>query len=380
MIWPGAADTMQISVIIPTYNRRQALELVLRAYEAQEPRDLSFEVVVVDDGSTDGTLEWLTSWRPLRYSLRLATQPNSGPSEARNRALTFCRGELVLFIGDDIEPIPRFLAEHWQGHLELADPGAAVLGLTLWAPSIALTATMRHIVGPGGQQFSYGHFKDGSEYDFRHLYTSNISLRRTLLDRAPEYFSSSLSGRIYAYEDTELAYRLVDYGLRIVYREAALSYHHHPYEVRGFYRRQMRVGEAAVVLYNMLPQLKKWVDLREIDWTRLQLLWAGPATRARLRQTEEKLAEWEERALSLAAFFDPVDPEGMDGLLWPLFRYGFLKGLAISLFPPELAKRLCAAQYLKLMPPAVSGFSVRLMARGLPVPQADTRAISSLLH
>ena len=370
---------MQFTVVVPTYNRRPALELVLRAYECQEPPDLSFEMVVVNDGSTDDTADFLAAWRPRRYTLRFATQRQSGPSEARNLGLSMARGDLVLLIGDDIEPAPDFLAQHWQGHLEQADRGAAILGLTRWAPTLEVTATMRHIVGPGAQQFSYHYFVDGTEYDFRHLYTSNISLRRALLERESECFSSSLSGRIYAYEDTELAYRLADHGLRIVYRAAALSHHHHPYEVRGFFRRQQRVGEAAAVLYDMLPQLKKWLDVRELDWRRLRLLGADPSLERRLAVLLEELPEWEERALRFASFFDPVDPEGVDDLLWPLFRYPFLKGLASRLFEPRVAGRLCAAEFLRLIPPSVVHFEARMAARGLPVPRADEAAFRALL-
>jgi len=370
---------MQISIVIPTYNRCEALELVLRAYEAQEPRDLSFEIVVVNDGSVDDTAELLASWRPRRYTLRFAHQEQSGPCEARNLALSMARGDVVLLIGDDIEPVPDFLEQHWQGHRELADPGGAILGLTLWAPSIPTTATMRHIVGPGAQQFSYHYFVDGTEYDFRHFYTSNISVRRALLNREKEYFSSSLSGRIYAYEDTELAYRLADHGLRIVYRSSALSFHHHPYEVRGFYRRQERVGEAAAVLYDMLPELKKWLEIRELDWRRLHLLSASRAMRERLAFVEEELVEWEERAIRFAAFFDPIDPDGIDDLLWPLFRYAFLKGLASRLYSPAVASRLCAAEYLRLIPPSVVCFEARMAAQELPVPRADERALRALL-
>ena len=65
---------------------------------------------------------------------------------------------------------------------------------------------MRHVDGPGAQQFSYHYMVDGAEYDFRHFYTSNVSLRRDLLDREPEGFSTEFPAA--AFEDAELAYRL----------------------------------------------------------------------------------------------------------------------------------------------------------------------------
>ena len=61
-----------ISVVIPSFNRAEGLRTVLRAFEEQRPRDLPFEVVVVDDGSTDETPRVLADWRSRRFSLRLS--------------------------------------------------------------------------------------------------------------------------------------------------------------------------------------------------------------------------------------------------------------------------------------------------------------------
>lgn len=368
---------MRFTVIVPSYNRREALALALAAWELQQPRELDFEVIVIDDGSTDGTVEMLADYRSDRFALRFDRQPNSGPSEARNRGLGMARGDFVVIVGDDIEPEPDFLAEHLQGHLELADPGSAILGLTEWARDLPQSATMRHIVGPGAQQFSYFYFEDGAEYDFRHLYTSNISLRRGLLLREREAFSSELSGRIYAYEDTELGYRLARRGLKIVYRQAALAWHHHAYEARGFFRRQQRVGEAASVLYSMLPQLKKWVDLREHDACRLRWLRESAARRARRRRVAEELDTWEARVLRLASYLDPIDPPGVDGLLWPLFRYAFLKGIALRQAPDHSAD-LCAAHFLELLPPAVAALSSTLQIHQIPASRADLDTVAAL--
>ena len=71
------------SVVMPSYNRRPILQRVLAAWEHQEPYDLPFEVVIVDDGSSDGTAEWLAEQRPERFRLRRAVQTNSGPARAR---------------------------------------------------------------------------------------------------------------------------------------------------------------------------------------------------------------------------------------------------------------------------------------------------------
>lgn len=361
------------SVLMPSYNRRRTLERVLAAYERQTPRDLPFEVVVVDDGSTDGTDELLASWRSRRYAFRFARQVNGGPACARNRGLELARGELVLFTGDDIEPAPRLLAEHWAGHQAKSSPGAVILGLTRWPPDGSLTATMRHVDGKGAQQFSYDCFEDGAEYDFRHFYTSNVSIRRSFLDREPSYFSTDFPAA--AFEDAELAYRLSRHGARIFYRAAAEAYHHHHYTVPSFFRRQERCGEMAMVLYRKWPQLEKWTGLHELSWRRLGALARGP----REREVAEDLAHWERRLLALAAFFDPFVPVApVDELFLGVFRYGYLRGLARAAFGDEAARRVLAACYVGVFPELVQRFAAGMARLSLPCPAADRRAIEGL--
>ncbi|MGZ4771060.1 MAG: glycosyltransferase family 2 protein, partial [Ilumatobacteraceae bacterium] len=89
-----------ISVVIPTFNRLPRLKQVLGALSKQSLDNSLFEVVVVSDGSTDGTHEYLSGAtpRPVVY----AHQDNAGPGAARNRGVHLARGRLILFIDDDI--------------------------------------------------------------------------------------------------------------------------------------------------------------------------------------------------------------------------------------------------------------------------------------
>ncbi len=74
-----------------------------------------FEVVVVSDGSTDGTDEWLAGYA-APYALRPIGQPNGGPARARNRGIQEAGGEIIVFLDDDVEPVPEFLARHAAPH------------------------------------------------------------------------------------------------------------------------------------------------------------------------------------------------------------------------------------------------------------------------
>ena len=363
------------SVVMPTCNRREALALALGAWERQLPADLPFELVVVDDGSSDGTAGLLGGFRGDRFPLSTVRQDNAGPAAARNRALAMAAGELVLFTGDDIEPDSHLLAEHRAGHEEAGDPQVAILGLTHWPDGAELTATMRHVDGVGAQQFSYHCFQDGAEYDFRHFYTSNVSVQRHLLELEPSGFSTEFPAA--AFEDAELAYRLSMHGLRIRYRAAARAAHHHHYDAASFFVRQQRCGEMAAVLYRVQPALKKWLDIRRLEWRRLERLTS--ATSEVEFEVERDLERWERRALSLALFYDRAPAtDAADALLHPLFEYAYLSGLAGVMLEPAAARVVCAAEYLRLLPPAVRELERRAaIARG-PVPRRGAATIVGL--
>ncbi len=361
---------MDWSIVIPTHNRLPTLRLVLQAWDRQtEAADL--EVIVVDDGSTDGTRDWLPSWRPESYRWRFAHQANAGPAAARNRALAMARGAYVLFTGDDIEPRPDLLQQHRLAHRALADPRVAVLGLTRWPEGSPTTATMRHIDGPGAQQFSYHFFEDGAEYDFRHLYTSNISLDRRLLDLEPRGFCLDFPAA--AFEDAELGFRLAAHGLRIVYRAAAVAEHHHPYTARGFFRRQVRCGEMAAILYRLLPELRRFLDLDTVEAARTHL------ARRRLRGLPlPTVAEEAERRLSsVAAFFDPLPFDEAGEILAPLFRYAYLLGLTRSWYPETAARSIRELLATKILLPAARNFLRTIAARGLPHPGLDLEILAA---
>jgi glycosyltransferase involved in cell wall biosynthesis len=109
-----------VSVIIPLYNKAPYVGRALRSVSAQTFRD--FEVIVVDDGSTDGGAEVVRAHEDAR--VRLVSQENAGPGAARNRGLAEARGELIAFLDADDEWLPEFL-ETCAGLLEGYGSGVA---------------------------------------------------------------------------------------------------------------------------------------------------------------------------------------------------------------------------------------------------------------
>jgi len=237
------------TVVVPTFERPGTLFGVLEAIGSQESPP-PFEVVVVDDGSRDDTAARLRAFRPS-HPFRAISQPNGGPAAARNRGVREARGRYILFLGDDTVPESRLLAVHAAAHAEKRDHPAAVLGYTTWPRDRRVSPFLHHI-NEYGLQFGYALIDDPESVPFNFFYTSNISLPRDLL-LAEGLFDTTFPHA--AWEDIELAYRLMRRGMKIVYRPAAVARHHHDITFSSFRRRQERAGESAAIFYAKHPEL-----------------------------------------------------------------------------------------------------------------------------
>jgi glycosyltransferase involved in cell wall biosynthesis len=244
-----------VSVVIPTFNRLEVLAEVLQALEFQQGAP-PFEVVVVDDGSSDGTSTWLRS-RTFHLPLRVLTQENRGPAAARNTGVAVAQGQWVAFLGDDTVPSPGWLAAHREAHRRHNDDlRVAVLGYTGWHSRMRLNPFLRYI-NQHGLQFGYAIIKDPEDVPFNFFYTSNISLARDLLLAEP----FDLRFPHAAWEDIEVSYRLKKRGLRMVYEKTAAVAHDHPTDLRRFAVRQEKAGYCAVVFHRLHPELGGFLGL-----------------------------------------------------------------------------------------------------------------------
>ncbi len=252
---------MLISVIIPTYNRKRVLGDCLGALLKQTLSLDKYEVIVVDDGSRDETKSTVRSFMKNGFNLKYLRQENQGQGVARNTGIAKASGGIVILIGDDIVVGGDFLEEHLRFHLRYPAENAAVLGFTTWHPKLTLTHYMQWLTNGssvlgkfGGHQFAYEKLKGVKEADFNFFYTSNISLKKTLLDKYP--FDPSFSG--YGWEDIELGYRLFKrVGLKIYYNPKAIGYHDHVMMEEAMAQRMRSIGSSAHIIHRKYPELKK---------------------------------------------------------------------------------------------------------------------------
>ena len=123
----AGGETVFFSIVIPTYNRKPILEKCLKALEVQSlSRDVvtDYEIVLVDDGSTDGTLEWLETNTEEFPHLVTFEQEHMGPAAARNLGVEKAKGDTIIFIDSDLVVTENFL----QAHADALTEGQNKLG------------------------------------------------------------------------------------------------------------------------------------------------------------------------------------------------------------------------------------------------------------
>jgi glycosyltransferase involved in cell wall biosynthesis len=249
---------MKLSVVIPTHNRAEILKITLQKILEQEGVD--FEVIVVDDGSTDATPEAVKGFgngveTQNFASLRYIQQPASHQGVARNRGVEAATGDIIVFIGDDIFVEPGFLKAHADRHTENLDENVVVLGYSTWDPALPINDYMRFLES-SGWQFGYGFLNLGfvqNSEPYKFFYTSNISLKRNFFER--EKFDENF--KVYGWEDVELGYRLwKNHGMKLFYAPEAKAFHHHLLTEADLSKKMRAVGQSAVHFEQLHPEVQ----------------------------------------------------------------------------------------------------------------------------
>jgi glycosyltransferase involved in cell wall biosynthesis len=224
-----------VSVVIPTRDRRDTLMATLRALAVQRGLGGRFEVVVVDDGSTDGTAELVRGSVFELFDQRVLSSGSGGPARARNLGIAAASADRVLVLGDDTIPTPHALS----CHLELAGGReVAVQGRIDWDPTRPVTEVMAFLA-PAGPQFWFRDLTDGADVPWPQVLGSNLSAPAGWFADEPydERFTDA------CLEDTELAWRWRRRGRRVVWSEHAVCHHRHGYgSIEEFLERQRRAG------------------------------------------------------------------------------------------------------------------------------------------
>ncbi len=254
------AKTLDLSVIVPTHNRLSFLPALIASLASQDYQPNLWELIIVVDGSSDGTLKYLDSvTEPTLPNLRVLSQPQSGVAATRNTGVKAARGRAVLFLDDDMIASPSLVREHAQVHLH--DPEAVVVGhvsvpaekrdpWVVWEDSQLerhFTALKKGTRIPGPRDFYTGNCSVSGEL-FQRIGGFNINLPRT--------------------EDVELGYRLADAGAHFFYRPEAHSLHLGLHPFASWLRNARLYGRCDVLLAwdkghtHLQVELFRWYHLR----------------------------------------------------------------------------------------------------------------------
>ena len=242
----------ELSVVIPTRDRRDVLLETLARLERTGAEPDAVEVVVVDDGSSDGTPSAVRTFADTtRLMVRLVEQEGAGPAAARNRGVATACGSVCLFLGDDTWPRGDLLSHHLAFHHEHPEREDALLGLVVWAPPLDRSPFMQWLVN-SGVQFEFHNLPPTLEsVGGRFFYTSNVSAKTELL-RAVSAFDESFPGA--AGEDVDLGLRLERVGMRLAHHPDAVVEHWHPTDLSATLKRMWVVGQASARLAPRHPQ------------------------------------------------------------------------------------------------------------------------------
>jgi glycosyltransferase involved in cell wall biosynthesis len=236
-----------VSVIIPTYNRRDSVERALRALAHQTIAPETYEVIVSIDGSQDGTREMVAAFA-APYRLCSVWQPNQGRAAARNAGIRIATGDILVFFDDDMEPGPECLEFHRRAHSIGSRLG--VLG----AVPVYCEDDDPPVTAYIAAKFNR-HLDNLARLDhqltLRDFYSGHFSIRREVLLEVGLFDEAF---REYGNEDLELSLRLTSSGVALMYYSEALAYQHYSKDFAGLARDTIAKGRTAVLLASKHPE------------------------------------------------------------------------------------------------------------------------------
>ncbi|HEV2495160.1 MAG TPA: glycosyltransferase family 2 protein [Terriglobia bacterium] len=254
-----ATDRPGTTFVIVNWNRRALLEQCLRSLEQQTAS--CFDVVLVDNGSTDGSLDGLAQFARLSLQV-IRNQENCGFAPAVNQGIRQARGRFVALVNNDV-----VLDPHWLESMSAAFQTDPRLGMCaskiLFADPPHLIDKVGHVIYPDGQNYGRGHLEvDRGQYDRPE--GALCPDGAAAIYRAEVFESAGLFDEdFFAYgDDADLGLRAQLCGWKCLYVPAAMAYHY----------RSSTLGEYAPAKIFLVERNRIWLALKLFPWRLLMLL------------------------------------------------------------------------------------------------------------
>ena len=249
-------DTMNpvcVSVIIPAYNASATIGQALNALSRQNCFQ-PFEVIVVDDGSSDKTAEIVASFPSVRY----IRQDNAGPAAARNHGARLAQGEYLAFTDSDCIPHEDWISQLMSG---FSQPHVGVV-----AGSYGIANPKSRLARGIHKEILWRH--QHLMPDFPNSFGSyNFCVRKNVFDAVGGF---NTAYRTASGEDNDLSYKITGSGWRIYFERKAFVDHYHPTRVVKYLKEQFRHGFWRLKMYMDHPRMMRgdgytyWKDIIEM--------------------------------------------------------------------------------------------------------------------
>ncbi|MBN1797655.1 MAG: glycosyltransferase [Spirochaetales bacterium] len=214
-------DKTRVSVIIPTLNQEKLIGKCIESLLCQSYQQSLIEIIVVDNGSTDKTVDIAK-----KYPVKLISETKKGPAAARNAGIKIATGEILIFLDHDCFADKDFVAYHVWAHnhnmkidnrVKLIAGGIAGYNTNLWAFCDDICSWYN------------SHPKLPSRYESDYLPAANMSIASDVIDMLGGFEAGMIGG-----EDVVLCAKIKEHGFKIYFEPKAKVYHYNRNTFRGF--------------------------------------------------------------------------------------------------------------------------------------------------
>lgn len=240
----GDVSRYQCSVIVPVYNGSATIERCLDALARQSIDPAAYELIIIDDGSTDKTQEIVAQWssRHPHIHCQQSRQPNQGPAAARNRGAQLAQSPLLLFTDADCRPCSTWIETFWRAFAEDETLSAAMGSYASDQQSPAAQFAQLEF------EERYVHMRQQPGLDL--VATYSAAFRRELFLHEQGFDPAFPKANN---EDVEFSYRLSQQGYRMVFIPAAVVSHPHAPTWWGYASTKFSRAYWRTVVYKRYP-------------------------------------------------------------------------------------------------------------------------------
>jgi len=253
-------NTICLSVIVPAYNAAATIGRTLEALSKQNC-SLSFEVIVVDDGSSDGTADIVRGFASVKYIF----QDNAGPASARNHGAKLARGEYLAFTDSDCVPHEDWISQLMAGFIA-GDDRTADRNVGAVAGSYGIANPEKWLARSIYKEILWRHTYLMPDFP-NALGSYNFCVKKNVFDAIGGF---NTAYRRASGEDNDLSYKIIRSGWQIYFQREALVDHYHTAQVVKYLKEQFQHGFWRVKMYKDHPQMMRpdgytyWKDIIEV--------------------------------------------------------------------------------------------------------------------